>query len=1379
MRLHSIRLRLLLAFMGLVSFSVVLTGAVLGWRSYRNNIDETYARQQELAKRVAVQVHSVLQQAESALENSVRITDFARLERAERERVVARLLANRERFREAFFADAEGKEQVHLSNVRILSPHDEDRASVDEFRLALLSRLPAFGTVHYDQTNNEPLMLLGVPVKDVRTDALAGVLAAEVRLRPVWRMIGEIVLEPGEDVYLLDQEGRVIAHRNPSVVLRETRLLPRNDVRRQTGLNSHDAFLAMREFEIGQQKFIVVAERDSTQALAPAMKDLQLSLLSMLLTMAAAFGLLVPVARRISDPIVAVSAAARAIRDGDLERKVDIGGTDEIDELARAFNDMTARLSTSLHQAESERAHLRTLIRTIPDLVWLKDPDGVYLSCNAAFERLFGAKEADIVGKSDYDFVDKAMADFFRDKDRSAMAAGHPVSNEEWLTYANDGRRALVLTTKTPMSAADGRLIGVLGIARDITEQRRAQETLHEREAVFAAIADQADVSIALIDADSGRFVEFNDAAAANLGYAREEFARIGVADIEARQTAAEVRESFTEISIVGHAAFESRHRRKDGTLRDVRVSARPLELQGRRYISSIWSDITERKEAEAELLVHRAHLEKLVNARTAELAEAKEAAEAANYAKSSFLANMSHEIRTPMNAIIGMTHLLARGSLTPRQRGQLDKVSDAARHLLNLINDILDLSKIEAGKLNISHGEFELERLLDGVENQLAERAEAKGLELVTDIDPSLPQMLSGDAMRIGQILLNFGSNAVKFTDYGHLLLRVRPEPDSSGADLRLRFEVRDTGIGISAEQQSRLFQPFEQVDTSTTRRFGGTGLGLAISRRLARLMGGEVGVASTPGAGSTFWLSVPLVATRGEPKPRLLRPELAGRRMLVVDDLADARDILVNLLETMGLRTDATDSGTTALTLIEAADRTGDPYEAVFLDWRMPGMDGIETAQKIAALDLRRTPTRLLVTAFGHSMPPELMTNSTCAGVLAKPIHASPLFDMLATVLSGQQAAAATPATAIAETTFARLQGKRILLAEDNPINQEVTLELLRDVGIAVDLAENGQEALDLARCNAYALILMDMQMPVLDGIAATAAIRDLPGYAHTPILAMTANAFTEDRATCLAAGMNDHIPKPLDPDILFATLLKWLPESAGTPAATQRIPKAAAQKVGAGGTAATGIEARIAALRCLDGIDVDAGLKVAHGNAERYLRLMQLFATSHADGMDRLCAQYDAGHLEDARREAHSLKGAAATLGIHVLQQRALELENAIRGNAPAEHICDLARDFEEAYAGLAQRIAAAAAAPVAAEATTPYDSEAALQVMDRLESLLAYDDIAAGDLLSEQRPLLVAILGAAPLVAIERQMQRYDYARALALLRATRSTRAPMP
>jgi PAS domain S-box-containing protein len=564
-------------------------------------------------------------------------------------------------------------------------------------------------------------------------------------------------------------------------------------------------------------------------------------------------------------------------------------GSGEFRELAQAVLGFRQALIDRRQAEESlarERAFLRTLIDTLPDLIWLKDTEGVYLGCNTRFERFFGAREAEIVGKTDYDFIDRKRADVFREYDRLAMERNAMSVNEEEIVFADDGHRELLETIKMPMRDANGRLLGVLG---------------------------------------------------------------------------------------VGH-------------------------------------DITERKQAEAELDRHRHHLASLVEERTAALSIAKEAAETANRAKSTFLANMSHELRTPMNAIMGMTNLALRHATDAKLKDQLSKIDQASRHLLGVINDILDISKIEADRLVLERTRFKLGEVMENLISMIGHRARDKHLELVVDLPKDLTELvLVGDPLRLGQVLLNLVGNALKFTDQGTITLSGRLAGEQPG-EVILRWEVRDTGIGIAAEDQLRLFAAFEQADGSMTRKYGGTGLGLAISKRLVNLMGGDIGVESVPGQGSTFWFTVALThgVDNGQPSPNPPQPAL---------------------------------------------------------------------------------------------QPP------------------SPV----------------------------PWAGARVLLAEDEPINQEVSRELLEEAGFSVDLAEDGRLAVDMARRHRYDLILMDMQMPNLNGVDATRQIRALPGYADIPIIAMTANAFDEDRRACLAAGMNDHIGKPVDPDLMVETLLKWLAPKA----------------------------------------------------------------------------------------------------------------------------------------------------------------------------------------------------------------------------------------
>ncbi|HCZ13806.1 MAG TPA: hypothetical protein DHV85_04225 [Candidatus Accumulibacter sp.] len=882
----------------------------------------------------------------------------------------------------------------------------------------------------------------------------------------------------------------------------------------------------------------------------------------------------------------------------------------------------------------------RALLDNFPFMVWLKDTESRFLTVNQRFVETLGQPSAaSLVGKTDVDIAPAELAEAYRADDRATLAAGHARRFEEVMEIS--GEQRWFETYKSPVSVA-GKLIGTVGYARDITQSKLAADALRESEERFRTVLNDVD-AIALqgyLADGTTRF--WNPASERLYGYSADEAIGRNLLDlIIPPEMRAGVRQAIAEMHRTGVAIppEELFLMRKDGSRVAVFSSHVLVQIPGRApEMFCIDVDLTERNRAAAELEQHRHHLEELVHSRTAELAEAKDAAEAANRAKSTFLANMSHEIRTPMNAIIGLTHLLQRDLTHRRQQVQLAKVSQAAQHLLGIINDVLDLSKIEADRLTLEETDFSLLRVIDHTLSMLGERSHAKGLHLHREVDPAIPARLRGDPLRLGQILLNFVSNAVKFSESGRIAVRARLI-ERQGTAVRVRLEVEDQGIGITEAQQARLFQPFSQADESTTRKHGGTGLGLAICKRLATMMGGEVGADSEPGIGSVFWVTV--------------RLELI-----------------------------ASDDGS-------AATRQG-----------------------------------LALPAAG-----QVAVNRMLAGYWP---------------------------------------GARVLLAEDDRLSQEVARELMLSAGLKVDVVADGQQA--VARVSAatpgsdddYALVLMDMQMPVMDGLAASRAIRRLPGRESLPIVAITANAFADDRQRCLDAGMSDHLAKPVDPNRLYEMLQHWLP-----------APSAAAPSSVASPLQESAIAGQRITLRRITGLDVDAGLQAADGDRSLYRRLLQMLASQHGGDAGRLRAHLAADEQAAARRLVHTLKGVAATVGATTLREQALALELALRDQAPATALAAAIDALESTLVTLAGAISSVESSqpPPTERQHLPADQERVEEMIAQLDSLLAEDDTRACDLWCESASLFETALG--PVAGrLGSAIENFDFARALETLRQAR-------
>jgi two-component system sensor histidine kinase/response regulator len=771
-----------------------------------------------------------------------------------------------------------------------------------------------------------------------------------------------------------------------------------------------------------------------------------------------------------------------------------------------------------------------------------------------------------------------------------------------------------------------------------------------------------------------------------------------------------------------------------------VRWSARAHTAPDKRGVwSGFYEDVTATRETEHALR------------------QAKEAAEAAAQAKSSFLANMSHEIRTPMNAILGMSHLALQTELSPRQRDYVHKIQTAGKYLLGIINDILDYSKVEAGKMAAEHIDFYLDSVLDNVIGLTAEQVKQHGLALHVDVAPDVPNELNGDPLRLGQILINFASNAVKFTPQGSITLIVRLL-ERAGDDALLHFAVRDTGIGLSDKQRTTLFQSFSQADASISRKYGGTGLGLAISNRLAALLGGEVGVDSVLGEGSTFWFTARVSTKRSY--RRLSHAGLQGMRVLIVDDEEGSRRVIGEQVKAFGLVAGYANNGNEALRALATADAEQHPYHFVLLDWQMSGLDGVQTAKAIQALALATHPQLAIVTAHARH---ELRQQATLLGIthiLSKPVSPSLLFEILldlANLEPEDGPEEGTPVRArVNRSALSSIYGARVLLVEDNELNQQVASELLTGIGLHVDLAGDGQQGLDLLDSGRpYDLVLMDMQMPVLTGLQATEAIRADGRFPDLPIIAMTANVMSEDRQRCEQAGMNDFIGKPIEPDVLWSTLLRWI------------APRQTDAKAANGYTLPPQSESAVEAPR-IAGLDTAAGLRRVLGNLTTYYKMLQTFVRDQAALPLRLETALTTGDHTDAQALLHTLRGVAGNIGADTVQTLSHQLEQALGREVPAQ----LAQRQTALIASLEQVFAAIVAAlPEQAPLATiaEVDEGQLASVCQHLLALLADNDSQAENLLQVHAALLCTAFGA-HFDNIEMALDQFEFERAHKLLTA---------
>ncbi len=762
------------------------------------------------------------------------------------------------------------------------------------------------------------------------------------------------------------------------------------------------------------------------------------------------------------------------------------------------------------------------------------------------------------------------------------------------------------------------------------------------------------------------------------------------------------------------------------------------------------------------------------------ELEIARKQAEDATHAKSMFLANMSHEIRTPMNAILGMAYLALRTDLNARQHDYVTKIHDAAKSLLGIINDILDFSKVEAGKLELDEGRFRIEDVAGNSLSLLRQRAHEKDIELLFDVTESRllgeSGALMGDALRLGQIITNLLSNAVKFTHRGYVKLMIGV--DSSDADaLTLLFTVRDTGIGMTPEQIGRLFQEFTQADGSTTRKYGGTGLGLTISKRIVELMGGRIWAESVPGEGSSFKFTARFSFTKPPAAPSPPLPRADAMHVLVVDDQPDARLALKDLLGALGVGTvypgavETADDGDTALVMIEHAEQQGQPYDLLLIDWVMPRLDGAGVLKALQDDPRVRTPLPVIVSAYDSEVLHNTANTLGAQHFLPKPVLPESLRELIKW-LAGGGSSQGTKRPAV--HTSADLAGVRVLLVEDNPINQQLAVELMESRGVQVDVAGNGQEG--IARVNAnspnhYTVVLMDLQMPVMDGYEATRLLRLDARYVNLPIVAMTAHAMADERQRCLVLGMNGHLSKPIDPEVLYHTLAQFDVGTAQTRPGPTTRPAVQVLAADADGDPTSPEVA---------GLDVQLGLRHAGGNATLYIQLLRRFALDYAAFTAAIESMLASNNWEAAGREAHTLKGLCSTLGASEISPLAAELEKALLARDLTSVLKKLARAgaaVEAMTSRLRDRFAIDDASKMTTDTDPAHDNAldnantpafASYEWLSRLRDLLQQGDNEASELWQARQAEIETLLPSDVVERISRALANYQFDEALQML-----------
>jgi PAS domain S-box-containing protein len=1043
---------------------------------------------------------------------------------------------------------------------------------------------------------------------------------------------------------------------------------------KKKGISGNAVLLKRREFETAEEDFLEVIDQaiksnldslknDNQEANQRAYYSLIINVSAVIAVIAISIILGLILAERITKPIIQLKDAAAKIGKGEFDTRVNIKTSDELNILADAFNQMVGRLQ----ETTVSKSYLDNIIRSLSDALIVINNNTVIESFNDAALLLSGYQENEIIDQPAKRLLNQYS--FGEILGRNPVTPNNFLGRRETTFLRKDGKEIPVSVAASVMQNAAGKIEGIVCLVQDISARKQAEVALRRQALMFETIYD----GVILTDL-SGRIIDWNPAAERIFGYEKAEVLGQTVGIMYQPILAEELTEQMLNgLMREGRWAREIEFIRKDGTKGVCETVVVSLWDENGQITAAMGvnRDITDRKRYENQLV------------------EAREAALEAARAKAQFLANMSHEIRTPMNGVMGMTELLLTTDLNARQLDFVRTLQVSGEHLLTVINDVLDFSKLEAGEMRLDSDEFNLNLCLEEVLDLCNSQAAAKDLELGLLLDPEVPRQLVGDAGRLRQVLTNLVGNGIKFTDVGEVVIQVSLGSQSGQEQqTQLRFAVKDSGIGVTPEDQKKLFKSFSQLDSSTTRKYGGTGLGLAICKQLVEMMGGEIGVESQRGVGSTFWFTanfgmakpvsikeaIAQVSTKGYISPEAL----VGKRVLVVDDRPINRQIVQQQLTARGMEVDEADNGMTALNALAAAAEAGKPYDVVLIDMKMPRIDGSTLGRLILSEPDWAHPKLVLMTSMHAGDSAQPLLKSGFSDYLVKPVKESRLLQSLLKVLAPEQVPSVVDELFQEESSTpdkGQEKSLKILIVEDTPINLKLVQHQIRLLGHQWDAVENGKAALEKLTQHQYDIVLMDCQMPVMDGYEATKALRKLEGEdRHTVVIGMTAYAMQGDREKCLAAGMDDYLSKPVMVKDLKVTLQRW----SSTVKGNLNVARSSFQEETS--------KEPIALIPDLsaDLVDWFHLQEIAGGDASFQLEMVQEFVKNAEIFLAEAKQALAAKDCLTLANKAHQIKGGSASVAVRSMSEIAAKLEQQAKSTkleGADELITELERILEQ--------------------------------------------------------------------------------------------------